>query len=105
MMLEERLGPTPWACIQDVTKRAGFAVGFIAIGVWGDGVYNGTAKLPWLHQQAATLRTVQTKVIPALKAEAGCEHWRADVTTDLAKQPVIVDPSQIPKDCPHTAVK
>ena len=41
------------------------------------------------------------QAIPVLKAEAGCEHWRADVNKKLALQPTIVDPKQIPRDCPH----
>lgn len=94
-----------WGSLQSRVKAIGFAAGFFGLGVWADGVYNGTAKLPWLHQQAATLNKVQTAVLPALKAEAGCEHWRADTATSLALQPTVVDPAQIPQDCPHPVVK
>lgn len=42
------------------------------------------------------------KAVPALVAQAGCEHWRATQTTKLALATTVVDPSQIPKDhCPH----
>lgn len=41
------------------------------------------------------------KALPAIQAEAGCEHWRATVTSKLALSPQIVAPSQIPKDCAH----
>ena len=41
------------------------------------------------------------KAIPALQAEAGCEHWRADTAAKLALSPEMVTPSQIPKDCAH----
>jgi hypothetical protein len=34
------------------------------------------------------------------RQEAGCEHWRAAKAIQLAEQPVIVQPGQIPKDCP-----
>lgn len=94
-----------WSALQRRIKMFGIAAGFFGLGVWADGIHAGTAKLPWLHQQAATLHVVQTQVVPALKAEAGCEHWRAATTTQLALQPVTVSPSQIPLDCPHPAVK
>ncbi len=57
-------------------------------------------KTPELTKKAETLQTVQTKVIPALKAKAGCEEWRAETNEKLALQPNIVKPSQIPQDCP-----
>lgn len=104
-MMLDTLGPSPWSRIQCALRHIGFAGGFIALGVWGDGIVNGTAKLPWLHQQVAVLHKVQTAEVPALKAEAGCEHWRATTTAQLALQPTVVDPSDIPKDCPHLAVK
>lgn len=43
-------------------------------------------------------------VLPKVEAEAGCEHWRAGVTTKLALQPMMVDPKAIPKDCAHPTV-
>jgi hypothetical protein len=42
--------------------------------------------------------------LPQVQAEAGCEHWRASVTTKLALQTQMVDPKAIPKDCPHAAL-
>lgn len=57
-------------------------------------------KTPELSKKAEILQTVQTKVIPALKAKAGCEEWRAETNEKLALQPTIVKPSQLPKDCP-----
>ena len=44
------------------------------------------------------------KAIPALQAEAGCEHWRAKVASNLALGTQMVDKSQIPKDCPHPKI-
>ena len=57
-----------------------------------------------LGQTKAVLNTVEKHDIPALKSEAGCEHWRAQVAANLAVQPAVVDPSQIPADCPHAKV-
>lgn len=93
-------GGVNWELLQHRIKMLGFAAGFFGLGVWADGVYNGTAKLPWLHQQAAVLNKVQTQVVPALKAEAGCEHWRAETDEKLALQSTVVDPSKLPLDCP-----
>jgi hypothetical protein len=62
-------------------------------------------RTPELSKKAETLQTVQTKVIPALKAKAGCEKWRADVATRLALQPDMVDPSMLPKECQPVKVK
>lgn len=59
------------------------------------------------HQTAVTdkatsaLHIVQTQVVPKLKAEAGCEHWRAETNKKLALQSQMVLSSQIPLDCPH----
>lgn len=63
------------------------------------GAYYGTLHL---EQAKTTLQVEQTKVVPALAAEAGCERWRAEMAKKLALQPTVVDPTQIPKDCPHT---
>lgn len=44
------------------------------------------------------------KAVPVLQAQAGCEHWVARKATELAKQPVVVDPKEIPTDnCAHIA--
>lgn len=45
------------------------------------------------------------EALPAIVAEANCEHRRADKATVLAKQNEIVAPSAIPKDCPHPHVE
>ncbi len=94
-----------WEELQRRAKLTGFAIGFFGLGVWADGIYNGTAKLPWLHQQAAVLHTVQTQVMPSLKAEARCEHKRAETVEGLALQPSVVYPDDLPADCPHPAAK
>jgi len=47
--------------------------------------------------QTGTFEKVE-KALPAVQAEADCEHWRANVASKLATQPTIVDPAQIPKD-------
>ncbi len=94
-----------WEELQRRAKLTGFAIGFFGLGVWADGIYNGTAKLPWLHQQAAVLNKVQTQVVPSLKAEVHCEHKRAETVKSLALQPNIIAPDDLPADCPHVAAK
>lgn len=50
------------------------------------------------------------KAVPVLQAEAGCEHWRADKSADVAKKAItaandisapVPSENAIPKDCPH----
>lgn len=48
--------------------------------------------------------TKAEKALPAIQAEAGCEHWRANVTTKLALGTQMVNKAQIPGDCPHPKV-
>lgn len=57
-----------------------------------------------LGQKDAQVQHLKAKVIPALKAEAGCEHWRADTAAKLALQTSLIDPKELPGDCPHPAV-
>lgn len=104
-MMLGRLGPTPWTRIQCAFRKGGIGLGMIALGAWGDGIFNGTAKLPWLHQQAAVLHDVQTSEVPALKAEAGCERWRGDVNQDLALRPTMVQQSDLPAACKRATAK
>ena len=94
-----------WELLQNRVKIVGLAAGFFGIGVWAEAIHDGSAKLPWLHQQAAVLSKVQPEV-SQLKGARACEEWRANTASQLAKQPIMVDPSQIPKDyCPHPTVK
>jgi len=51
-----------WSRASILTKKVGFAIGFIALGAIGDGVVNSTAKLPWLHQQAAAVAPLKHQV-------------------------------------------
>ncbi len=62
-------------------------------------------RTPELTKKAETLQAVQSTVIPALKARAGCEEWRANTNENLARLPTVVDPKAIPKDCPPLKVK
>ena len=42
------------------------------------------------------------QALPVVQAEAGCEHWRARRTENLALATEMVSPSEIPKDyCPR----
>jgi hypothetical protein len=43
-------------------------------------------------QTAKKLKDVQTKVVPALKAQAGCEEWRAN------------QDQVVPDNCPHPVI-
>lgn len=54
---------------------------------------------------ATTLQSVQTQIIPALKAKAGCESWRGDVLEKQAKSIVIIPADKIPQDCPPLKLK
>lgn len=93
-----------WIEIQKRTQSIGLAIGIFGLGVWADGIYNGTAKLPWLHQQAAELRAVKVVEIPKLKAAAHCEHVRANVSQELledAAKGAAPSEADIPADCPH----
>jgi hypothetical protein len=64
VMLTSAIGPSPWTKIQAVVKPVGLALGFIGLGVWIEAVHDGTAKLPFLQQQAATLNVVEHKTLP-----------------------------------------
>lgn len=55
-------------------------------------------KTPELSKKAETLQAVQTQVVPALKAQVGCERWRVEQTKKLALQPTVVDPKDVPPD-------
>lgn len=101
------IGNNPWTKIHDLVKPAGFAVGFIALGAVGQSFDDGSAKIPWLHQQAATLHTVQTVTLPKLAAVAGCQTKRAQVATKEAAianaEGTDVDLAAIP-NCPKPSV-
>ena len=65
----------------------------------------GMFLLGWLSSSAwygtGTFTKVE-KVLPVIQAEAGCEHWRARRTENLALATEMVSPSEIPKDnCPR----
>lgn len=59
--------------------------------------------------------TKKAAELPVVKAEAGCEHWRANKNAIIAKQAIrsalvdsapIPSPNAIPQDrCPHTQGK
>lgn len=81
-MMVERInsGITTWS------KRAAL----VLLGWFASSAFHGTLTA----EQAV-------KAVPVLQAEAGCEHYLARKNADLAKQPTIVDPKEIPKDnCP-----
>lgn len=111
MNLVRIMGPSPWSRLHDAIRPVGFAIGFIGLGAIADGVYNGTAKLPWLHQQAAELHVAKTVTIPKLKKATHCEAVRGDKASMVAQQAIASveqediptpDPSAIPSDdCPH----
>jgi len=44
------------------------------------------------------------KVLPAVVAAERCEHQAMEKTMGLALGVQMVDPSQLPKDCPHPEV-
>lgn len=77
------VGATVWS------KR----LGLILLGWFASSAYHGTL-------EAAKVE----KALPAIQAEAGCEHWRASVAAKLALGTQMVSPSQIPKDCAHPKV-
>lgn len=79
-------------------------LGLILLGWFASSAYHGTLQL---SQKAHTLDVVEQRQIPALKAKVGCEHWRANVATTVAKQAIagansdiapIPDPKTIPAD-------
>jgi hypothetical protein len=91
-------------------ERRGWVAAVVFAGAVGFGFGNGhttQGAIQHVSQQLgnekATVKQLKTKDIPALKSLAGCESWRADVATSLAERPVIVNPSEIPGDCPHPA--
>lgn len=67
----------------------------------------GLILLGWFASSAyhSTLTASKAiKAVPALQAEAGCEHYRAETTKKLALQPTIVDPKALPRACAHAQV-
>lgn len=89
---------------------AAFALGFsIGNGHTTQGAVQDVSQK--LGQTNAQLKTLKAKDIPELKAEAGCEHWRADKAATVAQQAIIgansptvpiPPPAEIPQDnCPH----
>lgn len=85
MMLAEKVdsGITVWS------KR----LALVLLGWFASSAYHGTL----------TAAKVE-KALPAVQAEAGCEHWRADTTAKLALSPNMITPAQIPKDCAHPKI-
>lgn len=79
---------------KNITKLSK-AAGLLLIGWFASSAYHQTLDK---DQKAQTLQHVQSTVLPALKAqaaqvpklkaEAGCEHWRAQVTEKVAKQAI-----------------
>lgn len=72
-----------WTKTRDRVKNVGLALGFFALGVWADGIYNHTAKLPWLHQQAAAVQPLK-KELKQTKQKEAQEHCDADVMHNTA---------------------
>lgn len=77
-------------------------VGLVLLGWFASSAYHGTL----VGEKAK-------RAVPVLQAEAGCEHWRADVAKDVAKKAITAAneftgdaPSvkAIPRDCPHPPV-
>lgn len=71
--------------------------GFTTVSKILVGVAIGWMACAVVHQTAKT--DTAAAVLPKVEAEAGCEHWRAKVATNLALGTSLVAPSQIPKDC------
>lgn len=90
-----------WSRIQEHVRTGGIIAFAFGCGVWAQSALDKSPKLPWLHQQAAILHKEEATDIPALKAAAGCEHWRAETATTVAKDPD-GNTGDIPGDiCPH----
>lgn len=101
-----------WTTLQQNAKNGGIGLALIAVGALGQSTIDKSTKLPWLHQQASELRATRTVLIPKLKADAKCEHVRADKAVDVAAEAITstVVPQtpapaweDLPSDCPHTA--
>lgn len=69
----------PWTKIHNLLKPAGIAAASFALGVWVQSIHDGSASIPWLHQQAAALHQAQTVTIPNLAAVGGCQEKRANI--------------------------
>lgn len=92
-----------WSKIQDYVRTGGIVLGSVAFGALAQSTRDGTSsKLPWLHQQAATLHQTQTVLIPKLANAAGCQTARARATQDLlnkSESGADIDTSAVPS-CP-----
>lgn len=73
-----------WTNLQASARSGGIGLALIAVGALGQSIYDGSAKLPWLHQQAAVAHKLQTVDLPKSKAHAECEHKRANIAEDTA---------------------
>lgn len=74
-----------WSSIHDNTKTIVGALALISLGAAGQSIVDKSAKLPWLHQQAAVAQHDQAVVIPKISAVAGCQTFRAKVAAGEAK--------------------
>ncbi len=90
------------------SKRFGLVIfGWLLSSAYHDNLH--------LDQDAKTLQVVERAQIPALTAQAHCEHTRADKTAAVAGKAIIganVDNAPIPQfrdiptdNCPHPAGK
>lgn len=58
-----------------------FLVG-VSVGAMGQSALDKSPQIPWLHQQAAEVHHLQTKVIPKLADAAGCQTARARIAVN-----------------------
>ncbi len=79
-------------------------IAFVTGWLSSAGYYN----LTHLWQQKNQLHTIQTTVLPKLKAQANCEHIRAEVNEQIIEEATIgirPQPGEVSADCPHPATK
>lgn len=77
--LDAVYGDSPWTKISNLLKPASIGMACFALGMWAQSIHDGSASIPWLHQQAAAFHKVQTVTLPKLAAVAGCQQKRADI--------------------------
>lgn len=82
------------------TERRMWTVALFAALLAGFGLGNGHTTQGSIAHVSDQLGQTETALVSSEKV-AKCEHRIVQQTTALAKEPVIVDPSRIPKDnCP-----
>lgn len=87
--------------LPDVISWVGvaFVMGWLA----SSGYYN----LAHLWQQKNQLQTIQTSTLPKLKAQANCEHIRANINEQIAQEAIEGArplPDDVAPDCVHVAI-